>query len=86
MPADDHGSASTYSNWHCRCEACRAAHAAKSAHRRIARRALLSQGAPVSHGKASTYTNWGCRCRDCCSAHTEVKHQWKLRRASRAVA
>ena len=64
-----HGSDSTYTNYGCRCEQCRAAHAikcAKSAEDRAAR--LAADPTIRPHGDRNTYTGWGCRCAECTAA------------------
>lgn len=48
-PAGAHGKAATYSNWRCRCEPCRAAHALYLATRRTPQRRdrqMAARGAP----------------------------------------
>ncbi|HEY8663128.1 MAG TPA: hypothetical protein VIL68_05880 [Propionibacteriaceae bacterium] len=59
--------ASTYAHRGCRCDVCRAAHAARMATRRATlRRWVAAHGLPdhVEHGP-SAYNNWGCRCNAC---------------------
>lgn len=80
-----HGSVSTYNNYHCHCDDCRAAKSADVMQRRASRyaRRTLQDGrliAPVpaqQHGSAATYTNWGCRCVPCTEANR--LYCWELR-------
>lgn len=68
----NHGSAtaSTYSNWGCRCDLCRAAWAAYVAKRKAVRVAEFAAGQiSVPHGLASTYGNYNCRCEPCRRAY-----------------
>jgi len=83
MSADDHGSASTYSNWGCRCTPCKEAN--RVTHRRVlaylrARRVVAPDS--VGHGRASTYTNWGCRCLPCTEAHRVYNLDLRARQRS----
>jgi len=69
MSRDDHGSESTYNNWKCRCDACRAANTRYLARRKAERVARLAVDPSLAeHGRASTYNNWGCRCEPCTTA------------------
>lgn len=75
-----HGSASTYTNWGCRCAPCRVAHnelCAEMKRSRIER--LRTDSAVVEHGKASTYNNWGCRCKSCRLAYRDYMRSYKRR-------
>jgi hypothetical protein len=64
--AAPHGQNSTYSNWGCRCDECRAAHGEKMIEDRASRIARVEAGSPdVPHGTRSGYSNWGCRCDEC---------------------
>ncbi|MGO9163939.1 MAG: hypothetical protein ACLP7J_25185 [Streptosporangiaceae bacterium] len=76
----NHGTASAYNNYGCRCEECRAAATA-------ARRSWVSslqdrQFAEVPHGTASGYRNWGCRCEHCSSARAAEAREQRRRRAA----
>jgi hypothetical protein len=66
-----HG-ATRYTDYGCRCDVCRAAHAER--HRRL--RAQRAAGRPdenpaLEHGTRSTYVNHGCRCEQCVEAQRE---------------
>jgi len=68
----DHGSASTYCNYGCRCVPCTEAHRAAVARQRSERSArLTADPSAAPHGRASTYLNWGCRCEACRSAEAD---------------
>lgn len=85
MSADDHGSASTYTNWRCRCDACREAWRIEFARmRRNRTRWLRDDPTLAQHGTESTYTNWGCRCAACTEGHrTYQRRAYQKRRAIR---
>jgi hypothetical protein len=69
MSATDHGSASTYRNYKCRCPECRAAHAVYTLAAQKRRHARMLAGlANPDHGTPSTYANWSCRCPECTRA------------------
>lgn len=70
-----HGSDSGYTQ-RCRCDACRAAHAAVTVLRRAEKATRLDE---APHGTANTYTNWGCRCAPCTAAHSAAQ---KARRSA----
>jgi len=59
-----HGTENGYKNLLCRCEPCRAAHAA---HHRTLRTRPIAADDP-RHGLYHTYTNHDCRCRPCTDA------------------
>lgn len=88
--ANEHGTCSTYGNWHCRCEPCTYAHTAEQAQMRAKRRTerVLVDGILVAtkaaRHNAATYTNWGCRCRICTDAFTADCTYLKQRRQERA--
>ena len=66
MSADDHGSASTYSNHGCRCDLCKRAWADLVQRLRSNREALAPETrTDIMHGRAATYTNHRCRCDAC---------------------
>jgi hypothetical protein len=68
---------STYTNWGCRCDVCRAAMAA---YRRDRRRKMGGRVPPeVPHGRFGTYTNYGCRCEACTAANTAYHRQRRSR-------
>jgi hypothetical protein len=62
-------SASTYCNHGCRCDGCKADHAAKQAGYKAKRIAAVerdTQGHPIGKPYSySTYNNWRCRCVRC---------------------
>lgn len=60
-----HGSASSYNNRGCRCDACRAAASAARAQWVASLGDRLFDEVP--HGTPTGYRNWGCRC-DACKA------------------
>ncbi len=69
-----HGTNSTYCNYGCRCEACRAAHTAAQAMSSVSLAArLAADPSAARHGERSTYINWGCRCLACTAAEAEYK-------------
>lgn len=76
--AHTHGSASTYSNWGCRCNPCTDAHRdfmqAKREMRmeeRVEIDGRLTAPRAPQHASASTYVNWACRCIPCLTAYRE---------------
>lgn len=73
-----HGSSMGWVKHRCRCQECRAWHAAAA---RETRRKPVPQGAP--HGSYSTYTNYGCRCQECRGANSARQ---AARRAARRAA
>jgi hypothetical protein len=81
VSVDDHGSPSTYKNWGCRCDHCKAAHAAEQRRLRANRIARRDE-ATLPHGSPSTYFNWGCRCEDCKAA--KAAQALRLRARKRA--
>lgn len=62
----------------CRCEVCRAGHAARSRLERAARRGKE----PPTHDRYG-YSNWGCRCEVCSDDHAAMLHDQYLRRKER---
>lgn len=80
IPLDDprHGTANGYRNHNCRCDACRAAHAALVM-------ATSRQRPPLApddprHGTTNGYQNFRCRCDACRAAHSrqQASHRaWK---------
>lgn len=83
MSADDHGSASTYRNWSCRCDACRAANSAVVALQRQRRRSEVPEGRDdIPHGSNSTYTNYFCRCAPCKESHRVVRRRYRTTRTA----
>lgn len=81
MSAQDHGKASTYDTYGCRCEDCTSAHAARVAAQRARRKA---RGVMGEHGSVSTYTNYGCRCEDCRNAMRHYQRVQSLRETADA--
>jgi hypothetical protein len=65
-----HGIRSTY-NAGCRCDECRAANAAWSAH-------LRARGWSVRHDLVG-YRIYGCRCEVCTLANTEYQREYRAR-------
>jgi hypothetical protein len=73
-----HGEQRGYSS-SCRCDECRAAHAAY----RRARRTWLKQHAPakqVPHGTIGGYHNYGCRCDECRQVAATYNREYNARR------
>jgi len=83
VSADDHGSASTYKNWKCRCAACTEAWRV-ACERSMVDRAerLAADPSLAAHGRASTYTNWRCRCAECKAAWSVYLRQRRSRAAT----
>lgn len=72
LPPDDprHGKATSYTNYGCRCDACREAQTKDMAqHRTRMRAAGLPEGDP-RHGTSNGYANYGCRCETCRAGHS----------------
>lgn len=69
-----HGTDNGYSNRGCRCDRCRAAHAAYQAEGRIRRARYY----PRSHNDGA-YHNWGCRCAECRRAHAAHQRDYTAR-------
>lgn len=65
------GRPGTYTNDGCRCEQCRAAHAAYQARLRAAKRANPDPDR-IPHGTVGGYDNWSCRCEACTRASREA--------------
>lgn len=78
MSAHDHGRVSTYTNYGCRCAACRAANAATNAAQRAERR-KYPVPASVAHNR-NTYVNYGCRCDVCCADRSAYGREYAVRR------
>lgn len=89
VDAPNHGSTSTYGNWHCRCWPCTEMHSAthrewratRFARRRLVDGVLVAVDAP--RHCASTYSNWGCRCSICTTAFTADCAYLKQQREAR---
>jgi hypothetical protein len=76
-----HGTAGGYSNWGCRCAACRAANTESQRRFRARLRERVTAGlAVVRHGEYSTYTNWACRCDKCRCAGREQRQRYRARK------
>ena len=85
MSATDHGSASTYRNYKCRCRRCRAAHADYCHAAQERRHARMAAGlANPEHGTPSTYSNWSCRCPECTRAWRDYYRELKASRRGAA--
>lgn len=73
MGANDHGKYSTYTNYKCRCEECKAAAlevqrsrtAKKRGESEFIPRQRGRKAGPVKHGTVTQYQNGGCRCEEC---------------------
>ena len=64
-----HGKPATYMKGGCRCDECRAAHAAFQKAARLRRQQRLAENPDLAvHGDANTYSNWRCRCKPCTAA------------------
>lgn len=75
MTNDRHGEPARSYSRGCRCEVCRAKHAARLRGQRDTRKAerVLVDGRLVAvhaprHGLPDTYNNWFCRCEECTKA------------------
>ncbi len=82
-PAAPHGTLNGYTNYGCRCSACRAANADKvweAGERRHA--AMLRGDVDPPHGSTSTYKNYRCRCGPCRAAKSATNAAY--RRPARA--
>lgn len=66
----EHGTRSRYIHQNCRCDACKASHAAFEAGRRRARHRALTDDDP-RHGTINGYNNCLCRCDACRRARAE---------------
>lgn len=67
----------------CRCQVCRAGHAARTRAAKASRRERLATGtATFKHG-SSAYRNWGCRCETCRNENAATHKAWRTRRAAR---
>jgi hypothetical protein len=81
-----HG-ASGYKNYQCRCERCRAAHAAEQYGFRAQRAARLAADPTLRpHGDAHTYHQWKCRCRPCKDAWAARARAYASRQRAKAAA
>ncbi len=81
-----HGKATTYGNWHCRCDPCKGAHRI-ALQRQAARRKSMAIPAGVPHGTRSTYIAWYCRCRPCSEANLAYNRAaYALRRARQTTS
>ena len=66
----------------CRCDDCRAAHAAYKLDLKERRRRTGRIPRTVKHGTKSTYLNWSCRCRACTAANAAYQAVWKAKAAA----
>lgn len=84
LPEGDprHGTANGYGNRRCRCDACRAAHAAK--HSAYIKRQREAGRVIGEHGSGTAYDT-GCRCETCRLAHNarSVEKKRRLRERKR---
>lgn len=70
-----HGTPGGYTNHHCKCDACKQAHAVAQARQRARRRQRLVDGfTGFTHG-ADGYQEWGCRCDVCKTARNDRERQ-----------
>ncbi|CAG6392743.1 hypothetical protein NMG29_06505 [Streptomyces cocklensis] len=69
----------------CRCDACKAAAAARSAAWRDKVHGDAEAADRAGHGKQGTYKNYGCRCDRCLAAHDAHLAARRARRATRAA-
>jgi hypothetical protein len=60
-----HGTMNGYSNWKCRCDACKKIAKEYQAIAKAERFARPKTGKEKWHGTYSGYQNWGCRCEPC---------------------
>lgn len=72
-----HGTPNGYNNYGCRCDRCRAAHAADSLKRKNARR--IAPTPRHVHGTVNGYDNYSCRCKRCTKAHTDAARERRHR-------
>lgn len=72
-----HGEYTKYSNDHCRCVPCTAAHAAYITEMKWQRRTRAD--AQIPHGYGG-YTNWMCRCDVCRAAKREHNRAYMARK------
>ena len=75
-----HGTLNGYTNYHCKCEDCRAVgrkHFREAAQRR--RRDGLPAGHPL-HGTEGGYSNYACRSDPCAEARKAYSAEWRQRR------
>jgi hypothetical protein len=77
-----HGAYSTYTNWSCRCEACKTAMRAYMRKWRAVARAGLDW--EPDHGIYTTYTNHGCRCESCTAAWRDYARSRYARKKANA--
>jgi hypothetical protein len=79
----NHGTASSYNNLGCRCDACRAA--ASAARQSWVRSLQNRKFADVPHGTPSGYRNWGCRCDRCTLVRASEAREQQRRKRSKEV-
>ncbi|MCP3891645.1 MAG: hypothetical protein GY702_22670 [Desulfobulbaceae bacterium] len=71
-------SRATYGTRKCRCDGCRAAHAAYMRRfRQRAAAALIESVVEVQHGTASTYKNYRCGCGPCREANRIAQRRYR---------
>ena len=77
-----HGKASTYNSYACRCAKCRAAQTLNVRAQRLSR---LEAPVPahVRHGTTNAYANWLCRCDECRAASAAYQRDRYRKKASR---
>lgn len=81
MPESAHGTDGGYTNWNCRCDDCRDAHADCKV---LANRRRASRRPDHVHGTWNGYVNYLCRCDACREAASDYMRE--LRRRKREAA
>jgi hypothetical protein len=69
IPVERHGLVSTYRNYGCRCDPCRASVEEIKARRMLVDGMLIAPVPTEQHGRESTYKNHYCRCALCKEAN-----------------
>lgn len=72
-----HGTSNGYTNYGCRCEDCKTAHATTTRERKAARPPLAPDD--PRHGLRSSYGNHKCRCDLCRAANTASAREYRER-------
>ncbi len=70
-----HGTLGGYTNHHCKCDECVAAHRAYCANAR-AERVASTPWDEIPHGTANGYNNYRCRCEPCKGAMAAARTSW----------
>lgn len=74
-----HGYYSTYTNYGCRCDACKAARAEHMRDYR-ARLQATTQPSEIPHGAETAYVDYGCRCAVCRAANAAARRKYRARK------